>query len=258
MPIEYKNGKEIHHPYPNEKNKNKKVKLTSSEGKEISKRITGRVSPISGKTRANILDKALSMADKADVATSIAVPAKGLVSFGAKKAIAKMIGFGAIPGIITEAGKIKHAKAYAALKLGEGQAAVRRKVKGLTDILKKHPKRFDKIDKDEMDIAGAQAILNPKNKPELDYGKLVTAGKLKLAEIFEAVKNQTNIKSVDVLKTNRELNIVLGKHKRGAGSGQYERTIGKGKKGTFNPEHTEELKRIARKKKREDKKKGKE
>jgi hypothetical protein len=251
MPVKYENGKKVHLPYPNEKNKNKKGKLTSSEGKKISKRITGRVSPVSGKTRANILDKALGIADKADVATSIAVPAKGLVSFGAKKAIAKMIGFGAIPGIITEAGKIKHAKAYAALKLGEGQEAVRRKVKGLTDILKKHPKRFDKIDKDEMDIASAQAILNPKNKPELDYGKLVTAGKLKLAEIFEAVKNQTNIKSVDVHGTNRALNKVLGKTKGKAGTKQYKKTIEKAREGTFNPEHTEALKRIHRKKKRE-------
>ena len=245
MPVKYENGEKVDIPYPD---KNKKRKLTSAEGKKISKRITGRVSPVSGKTRANILDKALSMTDKADVATSIAVPAKGLVSFGAKKAIAKMIGFGAIPAVVTEAGKIKHAKAYAALKLGKGQAAVIRKIKGLTDILKKHPKRFDKIDKDEMDIAGAQAILNPKNKPGLDYGKLATAGKLKLSQIFEAVRTKTKISKVDVHGTNKELRKTL---EGTAGVRQEERTIGRARKGTFNPEHTEELKRIDRKKKRE-------
>ena len=105
---------------------------------------------------------------------------------------------------------------------------------------------------DELDRGAAQAVLNPKNKEDKYLGKLVKAGKLTLAEVFEAVKNQINIKSVDVLKTNRELNRVLGKHKRGAGSKEYERTMGKGKKGIFNTEHTEELKRIARKKKREE------
>ena len=243
MPVDYVNGKKVHLPYPD---KNKKGKLTSSEGKKISKRITGRVSPISGKTRANILDKALSMADKADVATSIAVPAKGLVSFGAKKAIAKMIGFGAIPAVVTEAGKIKHAKAYAAMKLGKGQKAVIRKIEGLTDILKKNPKRFDKIDKDEMDIAGAQAILNPKNKPELDYGKLATAGKLKLAQIFEAVRTKTKISKVDVHGTNKELRKTL---EGTAGVRQKERTISKARQGVFNAENTGKLKKIWKKKK---------
>ena len=246
MPVKYENGKKVHLPYPD---KNKKRKLTSAEGKKISKHIMGRPSLVSGKTRANILDKALGIADKADVATSIAVPAKGLVSFGAKKAIAKMIGFGAIPGIITEAGKIKHAKAYAALKLGKGQAAVIRKIKGLTDILKKHPKRFDKIDKDEMDIAGAQAILNPKNKPGLDYGKLATAGKLKLSQIFEAVRTKTKISKVDVHGTNKELRKTL---EETAGPRQKERTIGKARQGVFNTENTGKLKKIWKKKKREE------
>ena len=189
----------------------------------------------------------------------LTTPAMATGSYAAGKGLAKLVTSeksmkflsGLVPGIITKKGQRDYPEAQSAFSAGEGQEAVRRKITGSRDILKKNPDRFKKIDMDELDRGAAQAVLNPKNKEDKYLGKLVKAGKLTLAEVFEAVKNKINIKSVDVLKTNRELNRVLGKHKRGAGSKEYERTMGKGEKGTFNPEHTEALKRIARKKKRE-------
>ena len=189
----------------------------------------------------------------------LTTPAMATGAYAAGKGLAKLVTSeksmkflsGLVPGIITRKGRRDYPEAEAAFKAGEGQPKVRQSIPELQDILGKHPKRFKDIDMDELDRGAAQAVLNPKNKEDKYLGKLVKAWKLTLAEVFEAVKNKINIKSVDVLKTNRELNRVLGKHKRGAGSGQYERTMGKGKKGIFNTEHTEELKRIARKKKRE-------
>mgnify|MGYP003147651046 CR=1 FL=1 len=166
----------------------------------------------------------------------------------AKSAKSKAFLSSLIPGIITKKGQRDYPEAQSAFKAGEGQEAVRRKITQSRDILKKNPKRFKDIDMDELDRGAAQAVLNPKNKEDKYLGKLVKSGKLTLAEIFEAVKNKIKISKVDIHKTNRELNKTL---EGTAGVRQEERTLGRARRGTFNPEHTEELKRIDRKKKRE-------
>ena len=252
MPVKYENGKKVHLPYTKKgkryyKEGESKATTSLSQYKRTS---TERMREIKDKNLKGMKDNYLRAVDLITTPALAKSAGKTLYSL-AKSAKTKAVLSGLFPGIITKKGRRDYPEAQSAFSAGEGQEAVRRKITGSRDILEKNPKRFKDIDMDELDRGAAQAVLNPKNKEDKYLGKLVKAGKLTLAEVFEAVKNQTNIKSVDVLKTNRELNRVLGKHKRGAGSKEYERTIEKAREGTFNPEHTEELKRIHRKKKRE-------
>ena len=267
MPVKYENGKKVHLPYPKKNNPHSttadaEITLRKSPTKQKPKLRQGKKTPAEHMQEIKSRKLKGLMANFPRAVDILTEPAMAASAYGAGKWLAKAVTseksmkflkcLTAIPGIITRKGRRDYPEAQSAFSAGEGQEAVRRKITGSRDILGKNPKRFKDIDMDELDRGAAQAVLNPKNKEDKYLGKLVKAGKLTLAEVFEAVKNKINIKSVDVLKTNRELNRVLGKHKRGAGSKEYERTMGKGKKGIFNTEHTEELKRIARKKKREE------
>jgi len=288
MPIKYENGKKVHLPYPKKNNPHSttadaEITLRKSPPKQKPKyKKKGERYYRKGESKATtslsqgkktpaehmqeIKRKKLQglMANLPRAVDILTEPAMAASAYGAGKWLAKAVtseksmkflkGLTAIPAIITEAGRKKHPKADAAMELGKGQPKVRQSIKELRVLHKKYPGRFKDIDTDKMDKAAAQAILNPKNKPELDYGKLPDAGKLTLAEVFEAVQTNTKFDKVDVHGTNKELRKTL---EGTAGVRQEERTMEKAREGVFNPPHTSDLKRIWRKKKREDKKKGK-
>ena len=288
MPVDYVNGKKVHRPYPEEnttikewrngrfqtiepkadakitlqkslskekpkykkkgeryyKEGESKATTSLSQGKKTS---SEHMKEIKSRNLKGMKDNYLRAVDL--MTTPALAKSAGKALYGlAKSAKTKAFLSGLVPGIITKKGQRDYPAAQSAFKAGEGQEAVRRKITGSRDILGKNPKRFKGIDMDELDRGAAQAVLNPKNKEDKYLGKLAKAGKLTLAEAFEAVKNKINISKVDVHKTNRELNKTLGGT---AGVRQEERIMEKAREGTFNPPHTEALKRIHSKKKRE-------
>ena len=191
-----------------------------------------------------------------DLITTPATPAlaksAGKALYGlAKSATTKAFLSSLVPGIITPKGQKKWRKAQEEFKRGKGQPKVRQSIKDMKGILKKYPERFDEkktgFSTDTLDEMAAHAVLNAKNKASGYRGKKY--GKRFLAEAFEALKNKYNISKVDIHQTNRELSKTL---EGTAGVRQAERTFDKAREGTFNPPHTSDLKKIWRKKKREE------
>jgi len=279
MPVKYENGKKVHLPYPKKKNKNKNYALDRSSKKyrtvaeaaeALDKKPLKPTQLRQGKGgHADAISKIFKtvVADPSDPVDVSLAAAGGPIgkTIGTFAKLSKAIGAGAskmlfgvpLGGIITPKGQKKWRKANEAFNKGEGQPKVRQSIEDMRGIFKKYPERFDEkktgFSTDTIDEMAAHAVLNAKNKASGYRGKKY--GKRFLAEAYEALRNKYNISKVDIHQTNRELSKTL---EGTAGVRQAERTFDKAREGTFNPPHTSDLKRIWRKKKREDKKKGEE
>ena len=189
----------------------------------------------------------------------LTTPAMATGAYAAGKGLAKLVTSeksmkflsGLVPGIITPKGQKKWSKAQEEFKRGKGQPKVRQSIEDMRGIFKKYPERFDEkktgFSTDTLDEMAAHAVLNPQNKASGYRGKKY--GKRFLAKAYEALKNKYKISKVDIHQTNRELKKTL---EGTAGVRQQERTFDKAREGTFNPPHTSDLKKIWRKKKREE------
>ena len=192
MPVKYENGKKVHLPYTKKGERyyrkgESKATTSLSQGKKTP---SEHMEEIKSRNWKGMKDNYLRAVDLMTTPALAKSAGKALYSL-AKSAKTKAFLSGLIPGIITKKGQRDYPAAQSAFKAGEGQEAVRRKITGSKDVLKKNPKRFKGIDMDELDRGAAQAVLNPKNKEDKYLGKLAKAGKLTLAEVFEAVKTKT-------------------------------------------------------------------